>query len=222
MREKQPSELDGQYENLSRICAAVSQTLGRYCEMVIHDFKDLKRSLVHVSGNVTGREVGAPVTDLVVKELKAQGDAAEDLLCYRTQTPDGRTLKSSTCFVRDRQGKVLGAVCINLDISGFAGALRQLEELTRMDTGERSEGPETFAGNLAETLDAILDRALTEVGKPPAAMTRAEKLEVVGILEREGAFLIKGVVGDVARALGVTKYTIYNYVNELRARAKPR
>lgn len=222
MSEKKPSELDWRYENLRRICEAVSQTLGRHCEMVIHDFKDFKRSLVYVAGNVTGREGGAPVTDLVVKQWKAQGDTAEDLLCYRTETPDGRTLKSSTCFVRDRRGKIMGAVCINLDVSGFAAALRQLEELTRMDTGERSAGAETFAGNLAETLDAILERALTEVGKPPAAMTRAEKLAVVGILEREGAFLIKGVVSDVARALGVTKYTIYNYLNELRPRAKPR
>jgi predicted transcriptional regulator YheO len=47
-------------------------------------------------------------------------------------------------------------------------------------------------------------------------MSKQEKIQFVELLESHGAFLLKGAVEYVAKSLGVTKYTIYNYLKEVR------
>jgi len=216
MDDGKDKDLNWRFENLRRIAEGLSVLFGDHCEVAIHDFKDMKRSLVHVSGCVTDRQIGAPVTDLVVKQLKENGDAVKDLHSYRTRTSSGRVLKSSTCFVRDSKGKVIGAFCVNFDVTDLSMAIKQLETLALTSSEKHPAPTETFAGTFSETMEAILERALEEVGKPAASMTRQEKVDVVRILEREGAFLIKGMAVEVARALGVSRFTVYNYLNEIR------
>jgi predicted transcriptional regulator YheO len=56
-----------------------------------------------------------------------------------------------------------------------------------------------------------------EIGKRPASMNTEEKIRLVKILEKKGAFQIKGMVGQVALRLGVSNFTIYNYLKKIRA-----
>lgn len=67
-----------------------------------------------------------------------------------------------------------------------------------------------------ETTDAIMDAAIKKAGKHPSAMTREEKIEFVRILDEEGAFLVKGMVGSIAGAMNVSIYTVYNYVRQIK------
>ncbi len=46
-------------------------------------------------------------------------------------------------------------------------------------------------------------------------MMREQRIQVVRDLERRGIFLIKGAVDEVARLLGVSRYTVYNYRKEV-------
>ena len=48
-------------------------------------------------------------------------------------------------------------------------------------------------------------------------MTKEEKVSLVASLEYAGAFLIKGAVDFAAKAMGVSKYTVYNYLKEVRS-----
>ena len=48
-------------------------------------------------------------------------------------------------------------------------------------------------------------------------MNSDEKIRLVRILETKGAFQIKGMVGQVALRLGVSNFTIYNYLKKIRA-----
>lgn len=47
-------------------------------------------------------------------------------------------------------------------------------------------------------------------------LTREDKVAIVAYLEAKGAFLIRYSVERVAELLGMTKYTIYNYLDEIR------
>jgi predicted transcriptional regulator YheO len=46
-------------------------------------------------------------------------------------------------------------------------------------------------------------------------MRKEHKMQVVSELDRRGFFLIKQAAETAATALGVTRFTIYNYLNEL-------
>ncbi len=48
-------------------------------------------------------------------------------------------------------------------------------------------------------------------------MTTDEKMRVVNTLEREGTFKIKGAVNQLALKLGVSNFTVYNYLKKIRA-----
>jgi len=48
-------------------------------------------------------------------------------------------------------------------------------------------------------------------------MVTDEKIRLVKLLEKKGAFQIRGVVSQLALRLGVSNFTIYNYLKKIRA-----
>ncbi|MEU7022844.1 helix-turn-helix domain-containing protein [Streptomyces sp. NPDC048717] len=66
---------------------------------------------------------------------------------------------------------------------------------------------------LSESLDHILAAMERGHGMPLAALDRRAKQEVVRTLEARGAFSMRHGVETVAGALGVSRFTIYNYLN---------
>lgn len=66
--------------------------------------------------------------------------------------------------------------------------------------------------HLNETIARLIAAGEAAIGKTAAAMTRDEKQDLVKFLEARGAFLIRKGVDEVAARLGVTRFTIYNYL----------
>ncbi|MDG5807665.1 MULTISPECIES: helix-turn-helix domain-containing protein [Streptomyces] len=70
---------------------------------------------------------------------------------------------------------------------------------------------------LAESLDHILAALERRHGKPLADLDRKTKQEIVRTLEARGAFSVRHGVETVASALGVSRFTVYNYLNRENA-----
>jgi predicted transcriptional regulator YheO len=192
------------------------KTFGSRCEVVIHDFKDVSSSVVHVSGRVTNRKIGAPLTNLVLSVLRQYGDDAQDMPLYKNTSKDGKILKSSTTFIRSPEGKIIGAFCVNFDITDILGFSSFIEELTALPEQTNANAQETFASSKNETVESFLEKAIKTMGKIPKAMNREEKIALVVHLDEEGAFLIKGAVEIIAKGMGISKFTIYSYLKEIR------
>ncbi len=205
------------FENLKNIADSLVRMYGRNMEVVVHDFEDLEHSLMYISGNLTKRNIGAPVTDVVVKAWRNEGDKVIDIIGYRSTTKEGRILKSSTIFIREGKGKVIGALCINYDVTDLLGVTHELEALTFTSPNKQVGKSETFASTVAETIDALIEQSVTEIGKQPPSMAIDERVKVIGLLESKGTFLIKGAIDYIATRMGVSKYTIYNYLQKFRA-----
>jgi len=192
---------------------------GKNCETCIHDLNDLHHSLIDINGSVTGREIGAPATDLLVKMLKNANLRPPDRHNYRTVSGDGRVLKSSTTFIYDSTDKPIFAFCINFDTTEYFNANQALNQfLVQEPNGSDSDSSETFAHLPSETIEALFQQAVNEIGKQPATMSTDEKTDLVEILERNGALQFKGAVEQIALLVGVSKYTIYNYLKKIHAR----
>lgn len=205
------------FENYRRLAEGIAELFGRNCEVVIHDFEKLPNSLVHIEGNITHRKLGAPITDLVLRAMRREGRNIKDQKNYSTLTSDGHKMKSFTSFIRDTQGEIIGVFCINFDISDFMNSIGLLEDFCRV-SDVNDDRAETFASSLNETVDALMDRAVKTMGKLPSAMNKGERVQFVEVLEDHGVFLIKGSVELVAQAMGVSRYTIYNYLKESHAK----
>ncbi len=203
------------FHNFTKMADAIVTAFGQNCEAVIHDLTTLQHSLVYIAGNVTGRAIGAPATNLLVSKLQ-QEEEIEDMHNYRTTTSDGRILKSSTIFIRDSQNKVIGAFCINFDTTEFFNAAQAITPFFNHEDTTNHISEETFAKSAGETIEALFDQAVLTIGKQPATMSTEEKTTLVEHLERNGVFNLKGSVDQIASMTGVTKYTIYNYLKKVR------
>lgn len=220
-REFSPEE-KALFDNAINMARTLTRTLGRLCEIAVHDFQDLEHSLIHIEGGLTGRTSGAPITNVVIKAWRQHGDAVENLVGYPASTRNGRTLKSSTCFIRNSNGKVIGAFCLNLDITDFQNFQSAMQSFIRMETTTNRDTPEAIASSLSETTESIIETAIKRAGRHPVSMTREEKKEFVRILDEEGAFLMKGMVQHVAKILQVSIFTIYNYMRQANKQDLPR
>ena len=72
---------------------------------------------------------------------------------------------------------------------------------------------------LADSLDHILADLERTHGMPLADLDRKTKQSVVRMLEARGAFSVRHGVETVASALGVSRFTVYNYLNREHASA---
>jgi len=220
-----PRTADG--ERLLAAFAEIVEPIGRALpanvEIVLHDLSLLPNSIVAVFGDVTGRQIGDPATDLLLR--KAASGVLETDTGYETRLPDGRRLRSSTTIIHDVLGNPVLALCINSDLSAWQAVAR----LAAAMVGE-SETPagsaatmesraevtrESFVRDVDELASMLLHEAVLEAGVPLELMQKRHKLEVVRALKARGMFMLRDAVEMVAEALQVTRFTIYNYLNEI-------
>jgi HTH domain len=67
--------------------------------------------------------------------------------------------------------------------------------------------------HLSDSLDHILTELERRHGMPLSELDRKTKQSVVLLLETRGAFSVRHGVETVATALGVSRFTVYNYIN---------
>lgn len=211
-----------------RIVDDLQKALGPNAEVVLHDLENLQDGVVALSGNVTGRRVGAPPTNLLLRLLKT-GHTNGNLINYRTVAQNGRKLRSSTIFLHNGRGQAVGCLCLNFDITHTVA----LKELLENELGvqprnlwneniieelfERSI-EETFEENIEDTLQKVIDDAVSSSGQPVETFSKGDRVKLVKVLDDKGIFHIKNSVPIVAGKLGVSRATIYNYINQVKGR----
>ena len=71
-------------------------------------------------------------------------------------------------------------------------------------------------GSLADALSNLVGRIEEELGAPLPELDRTGKQIAMRLLEERGAFLLRRSIEDIADLMGVSRITIYNYLNAIR------
>ena len=205
------SFVEDNFELLYGIGQCIAEQFGPNCEVVLHDLtRPYESTIVAIwNGHVTGREVGGGGTDVGLKILKGTSQP-EDTYNYINSTKSGQILRSSSKYIKDKEGNVVGSLCINFDITDLLKGQNALSYLTNY--GSNHHNKEVFTSNIDELLDEMIYDAVSTTGKEVNQLTKEEKVEVVKYLDEKGAFLIKKSAERVADFLGITRFTIYNYL----------
>ncbi len=201
-------------KNLMPIADSIHALFGPNCEVVIHDLSDLQSSLVYMKGDVTGRNIGAPATDLLAKLVQQTPENGSHKHNYKSVTADGRCLKSATSIIKDSSGNAVAAFCINLDTTEYFNAIQSLLPFIHdLETGIYPS-KENFSDSAGDTVRTLFVRAVEEIGVQPASMSINEKTRFIEKMKQNGAFQFKGAVEQVADLMDVTKCTVYNYLKK--------
>ncbi len=207
-------------EAVAQIIPCLQQMLGARYEVILHDLSHVESSIVCLEGDVTHRKIGGPATDYLLKLLREGGDQAENSVNYKNVLPDGRVLRSTTIFIRNEEGGIVGSLCLNQDLTDYLIAQNLIEESTQFGHPSMEAPKETFAKDIGEVMESVVATEISLFQKPVTYMQKDDKLSIVAHLEQKGIFAVKNAVEYVAESLGVSNFTVYNYLKEVRAKTK--
>jgi predicted transcriptional regulator YheO len=230
-------ERDALVQQLANLIEPLGGALPGTCEVLVHDLAKLPNSIIAIHGNVTGRRIGDPATDLLLRHVVEGRD--DPLIGYETRLHDGRRVRSSTVIVRDSHGTAVAAICINTDVSAWldirsiAAAMisgsRVDPTLVHPGTSKDRAGDgetatdvrEEFFTDVDELASYLLKHCIDSIGIPVELMKKEHKLRVVEQLRNRGMFLLRESVEMVAAALDVSRFTVYNYLKDLDSADSP-
>jgi predicted transcriptional regulator YheO len=225
----EPDALIGQLADLAEF---IGSALPMMSEVVLYDLSTAPPEVVAKYGNVTG-----PGQADLPSELSPPADAeADEPLWHEQALADGRVLRSATKVVRNARGAPAAAIRINTDISAwltvrdiaasFAGDARSAAPDARVAPAVGETALASWPDTGDETIDDVdrlaeylLARAIKNVGIPVELMRKEHKMRVVEELRERGIFLMREAAERVAAALDVSRFTIYNYLNDLDGQA---
>lgn len=206
----------GRLTMLKQIAADVASQFGPDCEVVIHDIKtkDPKHSIIHIiNGHVTNRTTGDGLSSTVCDTLRklSSGTVPKDRAGYLVKTPEGKILKCSTSYLCDDDGTLHYIFGINYDITKLTIVDSALHDLLTSETEKQK--PRHSTHNVNDLLEHLIEESVELVGKPVALMNKDDKVTAIQYLNDAGAFLITKSGDKVAHYFGISKYTLYSYID---------
>ena len=170
------------------------------------------------NGHVTGRGIGDgpsnAVFDVIRHNNKKGSDSTDEIQDhsgYLMKTSDGKILKCSTSYIRDDDGTLHYVFGINYDITKLTMIESALHAL--VTPVNKEEKPKEITHSVNDLLDHLIEESVALVGKPVALMNKEDKVTAIQFLNDSGAFLITKSGDKVANYFGISKYTLYSYID---------
>ena len=210
------------YDNWSmwqRLLTMLQNQFGDRSEFVLHDLtKDYSHTIVDIrNGHITNRSVGDCGSNLGLEVLRGTIQDG-DRYNYIVNMRDGKLLRSSTMYIRNSRGKVVALLSINFDISALSMMDAAVRDLIMPRDSAQAE-PEKIV-NVNDLLEELIQQSVALVGKPVAMLNKADKVKAIQFLNQNGAFLVTKSGDKIAKYFGISKYTLYSYIDTKQQEGK--
>ena len=185
---------------LKRIAAAIAAQFGSNCEVVIYDLtcENPEDMILYIeNGHVSKRSAKAGPSHVVLEAMRDGRKDIPDHYNYLTKTHDGRILRSSTIYIKDEDGRVTGIFAINYDMTELMMTQSVINAIVQNN----------------ELLDDLLEQSVQLIGRPVAMMNKDDKVKAIRFLNDAGAMLITKSGDKIAKYFGISKYTLYSYLD---------
>lgn len=193
----------------------LAEYLGNSCEIVLHSLENLNKSVIKiVNGEHTGRQVGAPITNLALEMLnKIKENKNETSIAYFTKNNKGEPLKSTTIAIRGEKDRIIGLLCINYYLN--TPFINFLSTFTYTERVESVAPKEIFSENRNDLIDEAIAHAKQSVFMDNTILPSLKNKKIVQILFDQGIFNMKNSVDYVAKRLDISKNTVYLHIRNI-------
>lgn len=203
------------FERYIQIAEVLGKLFPNMLEVVVHDFKDLDHSVIHiVNGHISGRKVGDAASELGIRRLLEKEAIPDVLVNYINRNARGQKFKSASIAIRDDKGKMIGAFCFNVDLSHFEQFQSFLDHFTRCETN-MIVGANDINDKQISHVDELqheINQCLLQTGLSSVQLTYKDKQSIVSRLNQQGFFNKRGAISAIATSLQLTRQSIYNYL----------
>lgn len=210
----------------------LSHIFGKNTEVVLHeigiDSEGYKSSIVYIKNSVSGRSVGSPGTDFLMKIISSKKYRETDFLVnYTGKSMNGVFLNSSSFFIKDDEGELIGMICINTDKTSLKNLEKSLESaldlikpFIHQDPKKTDLQDETVNENLYLTIENLIDQEFIEVVGLPhddsIKLSRNQKMRIMKQLYSKGFFDLKDSISRIANYFKMAEVSIYKYLQEIK------
>ena len=125
-------------------------------------------------------------------------------------------------MIRDESSKVIGMLCINYDLTlsySIHSAFEQFlpkEDPPKQESAEDAAEQPLASYEVNQIIDTLIDHIIGDVDV--SSLKRKDNVALIEFMEQKGVFLVKGAMEKVAERLGVSRVTIYSYLDEIKNR----
>ena len=208
----------------------LGQVLGEHAEVVLRDCRKPNHDIIAIAnGHVSGRTIGAPITDFTLSVLANEEWKEKDYVAnYVGKAAPNKRLRASTYFIRE-EGVLVGQLCINIDMTPYEQVIDSVRLLSGMNlmrgidnTDLVCEGPvENFS---EDVIGDMMSRTVVQVvgSSEPIVrerLTQEDRIQIISELNRSGLFQLKGAVGAVAEYLYCSEASVYRYQAKLQKKS---
>lgn len=258
------------FQFLIRFLEGLQKFLGDNCEIIVHDYrKGYDHTIVYAfNSQLSGRDVGGSPRGGMITQLGNDIEPLRHSIISLDTSQKDRLFKSCTTLIEDEHHKIIGSVCLNMDVRNLYLAQSALQSLigrpgtigisaavgAQIDgvpgcTPSGTDSGNSAAGNgsaghgstdgtsstnqpamsdrdfiLKKNVDDILQhyiyQAESMIGKPMMLMNKEEKVRALDYLDQKGVFKITKTSLLLCDAMQISKYTLYNYLEEARISRK--
>jgi D-arginine utilization repressor len=195
------------YESL---ILAIVELFHPFVEAAVHDLEEGKLAAIY--HNLSQRKVGdaSPIKELKV-DIK---DFPDYFASYYKKNWNGRNLKCTSITIRNDNGKPVGLICFNVDVSFMQEGHSLLEMFLKVK--REAENPiEIFGQQCEEQTGIIIQAYLERKNLSLHHLNRSQKKDLVQHLYHKGIFNFKSAAPFIAKLLNLSRASVYNYIKEL-------
>lgn len=190
----------------------LSEYLGSGYEIILHSLENLEHSVIGIkNGKLSGRKIGAPITDLALKMLNEMGDDPKPISYFNKK--DGVTLKSATIPIIGENNRVIGLMCLNFYMNMTLENI--LSEFNIKNEINSQNYIENFNENLDSIIQSTMQKAINSVNSNRNIHASNKNKEIINILYEKGIFNIKESVQYVADYMNISKNTVYLHIRNI-------
>ncbi|MDR1194416.1 MAG: helix-turn-helix domain-containing protein [Peptococcaceae bacterium] len=215
-------------EQYTRLVQMLGTQFGDSCDAILYSLEGIEQrqgTAVAVRGTTAGAKPGTPLPAFLLEHIQNQG--FKDIYGFINKSLSGLVLRTSVQFLFSSDQRPIGCLCIHHNIVHIKMITSFLEELTRPSNLEdedeqeenRAAGEKFYsASDIQGFLNSIISEFIVErVGDANfSSLEKSDKLALIAELDQRGVFLVKGAVNMIARRINVSKFSIYNYLDEIR------
>ncbi|CAK9886509.1 MAG: Transcriptional regulator DauR [Candidatus Erwinia impunctatus] len=194
----------------------LAMLIGSHCEIVLHSLENLNCSAIRIAnGEHTGRKIGSPITDLALRTLhEMRGSESNVSRAYFTRAKSGVLMKSLTIAIRNGQERVIGLLCINMNLDvPFSQFMATFIPPAAQDVAPAVN----FASSVEDLVMQTLEFTIEEVSADRTVSNNVKNRQIVLNLHEKGIFDIKDAINQVAERLNISKHTVYLYIRQFKS-----
>lgn len=194
--------------------------LGPNYEFVLHVLNPNGGSQIGhiVNGELSGRTLNGPLTDYAKKLISEKVYLEKEFITgYVGAGPRGKKFRSSTLFIKDKEGQLQGLLCINFDADVYRKVAKDVLKLANLSFDiehiemktEQEQPVERLHDNVRNIIYTVIDQDILESG---AQLSPDQKKLAISKLKEHGIFDIKGTITEVADIMGMSESSVYRYL----------